>query len=297
VLVGDDAARRLGGALAWARQQRVSDLHVLAEDPVAAGILARRAALFARPPTVWRVDGRTLTLAVAAPPPSFTVPPPTAELFRPLLRAAGVEVVTEKGELVAEVAGLEVARVVAGDDDSDARLEVGVGRFDREAFALMNAELPDSEALAKAVEVVAGIRQQGAPRHQLNQLVPERWLRSAIVADPTLVGAGALAPVESAVGRPNLLASMPATAVGTDLDGRSIVVVCSAGVDLDLVPAAADDRLAHAPRARLVLALAERDILPVTEALAVSLCEPAEVVAVSAGWSEDAPDRPSDPRR
>ena len=51
-------------------------------------------------------------------------------------------------------------------------------------------------------------------------------------------------------------------------DGRSVVVAASIGVDLDLVPAAADARLAHAPDARLVLALPQRDALAVTRRLA-----------------------------
>ena len=41
----------------------------------------------------------------------------------------------------------------------------------------------------------------------------------------------------------------------------------------------ADDRLAHAPGARLVLAMPARAVLPVTEALAAALLEPAEIVA------------------
>ena len=56
-----------------------------------------------------------------------------------------------------------------------------------------------------------------------------------------------------------------------------MVVVTSTGIDLDLVPTAADLRLAHAPGARLVLAVPERDAHPVTRRLAGELVEPAEV--------------------
>jgi hypothetical protein len=62
------------------------------------------------------------------------------------------------------------------------------------------------------------------------------------------------------------------------------VVVCSVGVDLDLVPAAAEARLALAPDARLVLAVPERDDHPATRALAKRLKVPAEVVAVPGDW-------------
>jgi hypothetical protein len=128
VLVGPDGARRLGAALAWARQQHVAELHLLADDEGVAGILARRAGHFARPPEVWLVDGRDLRPAAAPAAPRPIAPPPAAELLRPLLVDAGLEVVVEEGILRAEVNGLEVARVVPADEEGDARLEVGVGR-------------------------------------------------------------------------------------------------------------------------------------------------------------------------
>jgi hypothetical protein len=59
-----------------------------------------------------------------------------------------------------------------------------------------------------------------------------------------------------------------------------VVVACSVGVDLDVVPSAADARDALAPDARLLVVLPERDALPVTRRLAGSLVEPAEVVTV-----------------
>jgi hypothetical protein len=72
--------------------------------------------------------------------------------------------------------------------------------------------------------------------------------------------------------------------VGVDVDGQPIVVVCSTGVYLDLVPSAADDRLAHAPDARLVLAVPARDAVPVTTELATRLRLPADVHAIEGDW-------------
>jgi hypothetical protein len=66
--------------------------------------------------------------------------------------------------------------------------------------------------------------------------------------------------------------------------GPDAVLVCSVGVDLDLVPAAAEARLALASDARLLLVVPERDDHPVTRALAARLKQPAEVVAVSGDW-------------
>ena len=109
-------------------------------------------------------------------------------------------------------------------------------------------------------------------------------LRSVVVARPGLVGASELRPVGSAIARANLKETGVATAVGTTLDGAPVVVTCSTGVDLELVPSAADDRLTHAPDARLVLVVPTRDALPVTTELAAHLASPAEVVPVDDDW-------------
>ena len=66
--------------------------------------------------------------------------------------------------------------------------------------------------------------------------------------------------------------------------GAEVVVACSVGVHLDLVPAAADARQALAPDARLLLVVPERDAHPVTRALAERLVAPAELVPVAGDW-------------
>ena len=74
---------------------------------------------------------------------------------------------------------------------------------------------------------------------------------------------------------------MPCVALGAGVDGAPVVVVCSAGVDLDLVPFAADAREALADSgARLILVVPEGDDHPVTRRLAARLAVPAEVVTV-----------------
>ncbi|MGN6694669.1 MAG: hypothetical protein ACTHN0_10880, partial [Aquihabitans sp.] len=216
-----DASRRLGAALAVARRAGVHQLELLVADARAAAVLARRAAQFAEPPAVWAVTGAQVASAEPAAPAQDPAPAPEAELFRPVLAEAGLETVVEDGALLGEVLGLEVARVVVGDDGS-AHVEAGVGRFDREVGAMMFAELSETDALARAADLVADIRKPGAPRHPLNQLVPERWLRSVVVARPDLVGAAELRPVGSAIPRANLKETGVATAVGTALDGSPI---------------------------------------------------------------------------
>jgi hypothetical protein len=63
-----------------------------------------------------------------------------------------------------------------------------------------------------------------------------------------------------------------------------VVVACSVGIDLDLVPSAADARAALAPDARLLVVVPQRDDHPVTRALAAELARPAEVVALAGDW-------------
>jgi len=281
VLLGPDADRSLGAALAWARRHEAEVVHVVVDDPDAAGLLARRAALFAPAPTIWRAVGADLVPAEAAPVPPLRSVPDAGDLTS-LLREAGLDVVEEDGAVLGELLGLEVARITTGDDGPT--LGVGVGRFDREMGDLAQADLAPSDRLHRAVEIVARYRRPGAPPHPLNQLVPERWMRRAVVAAPEQVGAATLRPVPSAVGRTNLKDTAVASAVGVDTAGHPVVVTCSSGVDLDLVPAAADDRAARAPEARLVLAVPARDALPLTRDLAAALDPPAEVVPLDGEW-------------
>lgn len=282
VLPGERARASIGPALAWARQAGVDALHVVVDDDVAAGTVARQAAAVASVPVVWQVDGAELVPAVPAPIP-VPAPPPSAPDLEAQMVEAGLELVAGDGVLLGEVLGLEVARILPG-GDGEPVLEVGIGRFDREVGEMTHGHLSPEERLARVVTIVAGERRPGAPPHPLNQLVPERWLRSSLVTEPSLVSAATLRPVPSVRERENLLAVGRATAVGHDASGEPVVVVCSTGVDLDLVPGAADDRDLHAPGARLILALPARDALPVTQALAERLALPAEVVSVDGEW-------------
>lgn len=283
VLAEERAERALGGALVWAARAGVEELHLLVESDEAAGVLGRRAGAFRRPPQVWRISGRTLTPAVAAPPPEGHEPSDTDLRFTAMFAAVGADAVIEHGVLVAEVLGLEVARVV------DGRLDVGVGKHDREAQRLVHADRPPEESLRAAVAAVRDVRRAGAPVHEMNRLAQERWLRSAVMASPEVVGAVSLAPLPDPVRREGLRMAAPAPAGGVDGEGRPVVVVCSTGIDVDLVPTAADARLSHDPSARLVLVVPEADDHPVTRDLAAALADPAEVVTVPGDWRRTYP--------
>jgi hypothetical protein len=276
-------ARSLGAILAWAHRQEIDELHVVADD---AGVLARRALLFADPPTVWTVDGAELVPAVPAAVPEIQMPPADALDLVSFLSDAGVEIVIEHGDVRGEILGLEVARIVV--DDQGPRIEVGVGRHDREAFTMVHGNIPTADALAVVLASVRSMRGPGleAGKYPLGRMAAERWLRRAVIAEPSLVGAVDLVPAEPVLPRDSLNDVAPAVAVGTTTDGRPLVVVTSTGIDLDLVPAAADARQLHAPGARLVLVVPERDNHSVTQHLAGALAQAADVVAVRGDFRE-----------
>jgi hypothetical protein len=300
VLPDGEAARALGPALAWAERHHVADLHLLA-DRGAAGILARQAALFADGPTIWAVDGTTLGAAEAAPP-AARLPAPAPTALVDLLIDAGLEIVVEGGMVRGEVNGLEVARIVhgettAGEPIDAPLLEVGVGKADRELTAMVHSGLPAVEQLARVAGIVREHRRPGAPRHPLNQLVPDRWLRAVLCRDPGLVGLATLRPAEGARPRPNLAERDVALAVGEDAAGDPVIVACSVGIALDLVPTAADGRLtidadggmhADTPTSRLLLTVPERDDHPGTRRLADRLRAPAHVVPIRGDWRASA---------
>lgn len=280
----------LGPALVWADRRKATEVDLVVDGPASgdAAVFARRAQLFTRPPRVWALAGTDVGPLVAAPP-AVPIPAPSAPALAELLVDAELEIVVEGGIVRGEVRGLEVARVVhgtttAGTPIDEPILEVGVGHADREMTLLVHAHLNPADQLARVIEIVLEQRHAGAERHPLNQLAPERWLRSQLQHDPARLGLVSLRPVEGSVPRPNLRDRSIAYGIGTRPDGSTVVVACSVGIDLDLVPAAADARLMHAPDAPLVLVLPERDAHPVTRDLAERLLQPAEIVTVDDGW-------------
>ena len=91
VLLDTDPLASLGPALVWADRRGLRELHLLADDQ--ADVIARRAALFADPPTVWAVDGTELRPAEPAPVPAEVPAPPAAAL---------AELLVDRGNLRAQ---------------------------------------------------------------------------------------------------------------------------------------------------------------------------------------------------
>jgi hypothetical protein len=285
------------------RRAAATSLNVIAENGT--GVLARRAAEFAHPAlAVWCADGRDLVAAEPAPlRPPPDVRPEHAAFLADIERAGAVPVV-EHGVVTGEVRGLEVCRVVdAAPLDGGpeaARLEVGTGVHDREAFAIIHGDRPGADALAGVVAAVAAVRDVTSPAHPLNRLAPERFLRWRIEQQPWLLGLASVEPAPPPVPRRNLKDRTPCSALGHRLDGSPVVVVCSVGVDLDLIPYAVDARLAatargvrggrepgvtSAPARRdlgdVIVALPPRDVVPVTVELAGAVRHSVTLVAVA----------------
>jgi len=161
---------------------------------------------------------------------------------------------------------------------------VGVGEHDREAFAMMHGDTPTAASLKRIVDVVARHRSTGADPHPLNRLGAERALRHRVIADPAAIGASDLRAVASPTPRPNLKDPIPCVAVGTTSAGAPLVAVFSTGIDLDVVPFAADARAFHEPTigepAELVIVVPLRDVSPVTVRMADLLLRPARIIGL-----------------
>ena len=278
ILVDEQPQRGLGAALAWvSRQPHVTEVNLIAD--AATGVLARRAALFATPITVWHALERVLVPAVAEPHLAPVALDPAHESLRELIVEGGAEPLIEHGVLVGEVRGLEVCRAVTDGYTDEVRLEVGVGAHDREAFLMLHGARPTVEALADVVDSVLRHREVGAALHPLNRFGSERFLRWQAVQHPELLEAVALRPADPPVVRTNIKDPVPCVALGTNNTGDPLVVVCSTGIDLDLIPFAVDARDMHAPAAELVVVVPARDLSPITVAIAATTASPTRVVS------------------
>ncbi len=257
----------LGGALAVALKGDVPDrLVVITDSADDAGVIARRATYFASPA---RIDAACVVdtslrfcAAVDGPGPST---PAQNEYEVP----DGVDVVHEHGVTMFEVKGLEIGRVIDGE------IVVGVGKHDREGHVMAGSRATLADMAARVLKE----RRNDMPGGAMTSYSRERWLRSIVVGDPGRFGLPPLTPVQPPLPRADLRDVSIAPAVG---DG--VLVACSVGIDMDLVPSAADARAMHAPDAELVLLVPEPDALPTTHRLAAALKQPARIITVPADW-------------
>lgn len=283
VLLDQRPESRLGPAIAWALRANASALHVVAESGI--GVLVRRAGEFSLPIIVWQADGRLLRVGMSEPLGVSNPVKASHEQIRELIAAGGATPVVEHGVLFGETLGLEVCRVVDDEWSGSARLAVGVGAHDREAFAIMHGAIPTVEALTGVVAAVTRSRALGATQHPLGRLAAERFIRWSLEQTPNLVGAEWLVPSAPPVARVNLKDPVPCVASGADVAGCGLVVVCSSGVDLDVIPFAADARLMAGEDHRLVVVMPARDQIRVVLEVNAALLRPAQLIA----WGPSSP--------
>jgi hypothetical protein len=229
---------------------------------------------------MWRVEGAELVEVDPGPIRPVLDAPEGIDTLVELLLVADLEVVVEQGIVRGEVLGLEVARV-SPDEQADRlgwRLDVGVGKFDQVAAAMMYADRSTADALDTVVGVVRAHRFPGAPPHPVRDLCRERWVRSAVLATPALVGLPELTAIETTVPRENLRDPHPALA-----HGHGVVVAATQGVDVDLLPLAADVRSRVDPDAELVVVSAT-SMPPAVIALAEHVPGGVRFVEIEAPW-------------
>ncbi len=255
-LIDGDASRALGPTLAWATRHN-RHIHVLVEKD--SGVVARRAAFFKQSITVWHVDEKSLLPAVPEPHlPQVDADPAHRELM-PLIASSGADALEEHGVVVGEVRGLEMCRVVNDAITGEARLEVGMGVNDREAFAMVHGELPTEQALRNVIEAVQVHREPGAMVHPFNQFGAERLHRWRALQNPQSIGFDELAPADPPVKRTNLKDPVPCVAKGTTASDTSAVAVFVNGIDLDVIPFAVDAADMHGV-SNVVIAVRQRDV-------------------------------------
>ena len=209
-------------------------------------------------------------------------PPVPAEhlALRELIAAGGADPIEEHGVLAGEVRGLEVCRAV--DDPSGEPLSrsasVPTTAASRSCTA---ASRPPSRSPAWSPSSSSSA---GWTRHCTCSI---GWLGSgccagSFVTEPSLIDAATLAPVAPPVPRLNVKDAVPCVAAGRDAPGAAIVVVCSTGVDLDLIlspptPGWRRSRVRCTGRRAVVVVTPARDRVKVTERLAGLLRRPCEL--------------------
>lgn len=281
--LADDQApeRALGSSLLEAAGSGRVNLVVFYDHPAVAAVAARQAQALDPSPQVRLVDGRSSWSVEPAPVSKRSALSEPPDGFETLCQEAGVEPLCEHGVWRGEVLGLEVVRIVRD------RMEVGVGRLDREATSLLGAGRPVAETLTAVANQVRAQRCPGADGHPLATLARERWLRHDLMTEPSQVGATALVPVDPADRRSGLRYPSPAPAIGLDGGGRRVLVVCTVGVDIGVVPATADLVLREGPD-RVVVAVPPRDVLEPVERAVARLAIPAAVIGVPGSWGTTA---------
>lgn len=283
----------LGGALVAAARRSAASIEILADPRSLDGSDARRAQVFSVPVMCSEIIGREIRKIVAVPLAEPAELSPTDvhlfDQFSSMIREAGATPVFELGILTAEVLGLEVARALS--DEFGTHLAVGVGRHDRLAQSMMNAQVEPLVALRNAVDTVRSVRTSGVGPHPGNTVSRSRWVRDHLIAHPALVGADHLVSLAGTVAvelkRPSV-----AVCAGRTSAGQTVVVGCSVGADLDAIPDLLDvletpgcHAVVGDESPNVILVVPTGDDLPAVRLLASLTRRPIEVAVIRPPWA------------
>ena len=267
----------LGASLLELTTQDGLDLVIFFEDLQNAQVTQRRASVLNPPPSIFFLsDGKPVPVEPIAITGRDNVQTAPSE-FDELCLKFGLQSICECGTWKGEILGLEVMRV------TDGEIEVGVGKFDREANSLISSGRPLSEVLASAVEIVSSSRNSESGFHPLSRLARERWLRADALANPEIFGFENITCVDPPRERESLRETMPAAATGVDNMGERVLIVFSVGVDICLVSFIADLISIERPD-RVEVVLPEKDILVPVEKCLRYLDIPLNIRGVAGGW-------------
>jgi len=279
VLAGDENPQSvLGKGVFLLTRNLKLELCVVFEDIETAGVAARQAIGLKAETKVMHFQEGKLAQVSPAPFPEAPITPPLLEEFEAMCRKAGVSIVSENGIWRGEILGLEVVRVDQGN------IQVGVGRFDREAGEILNDGKSRVEQLVAAANQVRLQRTAAAGAHPLATLSRERWLRHKLLSEPEIIGLSEMTPIDSVQESENLKDFFPAAAIGVDEDHKEVLCVCSVGVDIGLIPLVAELASLHKP-ARIVIVLPPQDILPLIVKANDLLSIPSSLIGVDGEWA------------
>jgi len=267
----------LGASLLELTTQDQLDLVIFFENLQDAQVTQRRSSILNPPPSIFFLsDGKPVPVEPAAVKSRGNAQEAPSEFYE-LCSKFGLQSICECGTWKGEILGLEVIRV------ADGEIEVGVGKFDREANSLMSSGRSLSEVLASAVEIVTSSRKPGSALHPLSRLARERWLRADALANPEMFGFENLTCVDPPRERESLRETMPAAATGINTAGKKVLIVFSVGVDICLVSFIADLISVESPD-RVEVVLPEKDILVPVEKSLSYLDIPLDIKGVVGGW-------------
>lgn len=184
---------------------------------------------------MWHAAGRVLE-PVEPVAPSVQSPPDCNEHLA-LLSGLGVDVVADHGVWIAEVNGLEVARIGLRDGQR-CSIDIGIGAYDQFAAAAL-ADDDEAERIAAVAELVRAHRSADVPPHAIGRLVRARWLRAQAIRHPALLEHDRIDPIPLPYPRPGLVETQPAAALGVDAGGRQSLLMFAVGLDLEAIELAA----------------------------------------------------------